>query len=79
MTLFFYPLYLFFREAMTFFGMVRLVPVPLLLNFDRQLFGNLHVKYYTRACACPPYVPSYTYISLTTLLLHMFHLLRLGA
>jgi len=79
MTLSFCPCVSFFGEAMTFFVTVRLVPVPLPLNFDRRLFGNLHVRYYTRACACPLYVPSHTYISLTALLLHMFHLLRLRA
>jgi hypothetical protein len=33
MTLSFCPVYLFFVEAMTFFGAVRLVPVPIPLNF----------------------------------------------
>jgi hypothetical protein len=71
MTFSFYPCVSFLWGSYDiFFGTMRLVPVPLPLNFVRRLFGNLHVRYYTRACACPLYVPSYTYISLTALLLH---------
>lgn len=29
------------------------------LNLVCRAFGSLHVRYYTRACACPFYVSSY--------------------
>ena len=46
------------------YGETRSSSPPLPLNFVRQLFGNLHVRYYTRACACPLYVPSYLHLHL---------------
>jgi len=47
--------------------------IPFSLHLEYRYFGNLHVRNYTRACACPLYVPSY--VSLAALLLHMFYLL----
>ncbi len=52
-------------------------PIPIPLHLVYRSFGNLHVRYYTRACACPLYVPSYIFFAV--LLLHMFYLLRFAA